>query len=267
MWRYPVIYMLLLLPISADAQVPYLGGMANGNGHANTMGITLSVTDSLYNGGPANGFGKVTAMGNILGLADSMYNGGMANGFAKTSTLQAALYISDSMYNGGMVNGFIKTSIPQAALYISDSMYNGGMANGFAKTSILQAALYISDSLYNGGTGNGFVQVKTHVALYTLDSLYNGGTGKGEDAWMGDRLNLGICSDTLIWNGNRSVVWDDAANWDCGSTPGINSIVVIPAGAIRMPIVFGNATIRSLRLQTGASINVRPGVVLTLHGQ
>lgn len=242
MWRYGIIYMLLLLPISADAQVPYLGGIANGNSHANAVVITLLVTDSLYNGGPSNGFATVTAMGNTMGLADSMYNGGMANGFTKNSTLQVALYISDSMYNGGV-------------------------ANGFTKTSTMQAALYISDSMYNGGTGNGFTHVISHVALYTLDSLYNGGTGKGEDEWRGDRLNLGICSDTLIWNGNRSVVWDDAANWDCGSTPGINSIVVIPAGAIRMPIVFGNATIRSLRLQTGAGINVRPGVVLTLHGQ
>jgi hypothetical protein len=267
MWRCGIIYTLLLLPMWADAQVPYLGGIANGNSHANTVGITLSVTDSLYNGGPSNGFATFAAIGNTMGLVDSMYNGGMGNGFTKTSILQAALYSSDSMYNGGMANGFAKTSILQAALYSSDSMYNGGMANGFTKTSILQAALYNSDSMYNGGTGNGFTQVITHVALYTLDSLYNGGTGKGEDEWRGDRLNLGICSDTLIWNGNRSVVWDDAANWDCGSTPSINSVVIIPAWAIRMPIVFGNATIRSLRLQSGASINVRPGVVLLLRGQ
>jgi hypothetical protein len=242
MWCCCIKYALMLLPLLVNAQVPYLGGIANGNSHVNAIGKPMGLTDSLYNGGTANGFGSVAAAWNLMGFTDSVYNGGETNGFAKTA-------------------------IQPMTLYISDSLYSGGPGNGFIKTLPLQAALHISDSLYNGGTGKGFTLVITNVTLYGLDSLYKGGTGKGEDEWKGYWLNLGICSDTLVWNGNYSVAWGDAANWDCGIVPTITSTVYIPAGLLRYPIVLSAVEIKKLIMQNGASILIQTGTNFKLNGQ
>jgi hypothetical protein len=80
-------------------------------------------------------------------------------------------------------------------------------------------------------------------------------------------INLNICSDTLRWNGNASNVWGDASNWDCGKLPDVNSIVYIPAGLPRYPIVFSFAEIKKLLLQNGATITVKSGVQFKLNGQ
>ena len=204
----------------------------------------------------------------VLLKAQTPYLGGNGNGFGTVSITGINLSITDSMYNGGMNDGFATNTALNISLSITDSLYNGGTGNGFDLQSSAGNSLSVADSLYNGGIGNGFHSIViTNVTLYTLDSLYNGGIGRGEIQLAASNINLGICSDTLTWNGNDNINWNNPNNWDCGTVPGINSIVIINAGKPRYPTIILNTEIKKLELRPGAIVTVLAGRVLILNGQ
>ena len=70
----------------------------------------------------------------------------------------------------------------------------------------------------------------------------------------------------ITWTGNVSYDWHNPENWSCKQLPGPNSEVIINGGLSRYPIVYLDATVKKLTLNTGASINVQPGVVVTITG-
>ena len=263
-----VICAFFLLPFIVKAQVPYLGGNGNGFVIISALSFNLSITDSLYNGCDGDGSDTKKLLNASLSIADSLYNGGIGDGYSFDKLLNASLGIADSLYNGGDGNGFSTDTLLNGDISVADSLYNGGIGDGYSFDKLLNASLSIEDSLYNGGNGNGFhTIIVTNVILYSLDSLYNGGIGRGEIQLISPNINLGICSDSLRWNGNISIAWGNPANWDCGTVPGINSIVIIPSAAVRYPTVFSSTEIRRLRLLNGASVTVQTGVILTLNGQ
>ena len=195
------------------------------------------------------------------------YLGGISNGFSSISVSTINLSLSDSLYNGGIGSGFSKDTTLNATLSITDSLYNGGSGNGFSKDTALNISLSVTDSLYNGGTGNGFDNfIITSANLYLLDSLYNGGVGRGEYQLFAPNINLGICGDTLVWNGNDNITWGNSNNWDCGKVPDINSIVFIPAGRPRYPVIISDIEIKTLILQPGGTVVLFSGKKLTLNG-
>lgn len=196
------------------------------------------------------------------------YTGGVSNGFASTSVSTANLSLSDSLYNGGDGNGFSNDTAQNISLYVTDSLYNGGIGNGFSKDTALNVSLTIADSLYNGGIGNGFsCIIITNANLYLLDSLYNGGNGRGENQLISPNINLGICGDTLVWNGNDNIIWSNPNNWDCGKVPVTTSIVYIPGGRPRYPVITDDTEIKTLILQAGGIVVLFNGKKLTLNGQ
>lgn len=226
------------------------------------------VAKAQYFGGNGNGYGIIAVSNINLSINDSLYNGGNGNGFMRITGLNVPLFIIDSLFNGGSGNGYDSAKILNASLSLNDSLYNGGNGNGFDSTKILNANLSVNDSLFNGGNGNGFTKdTLLNAPLFLLDSLYNGGSGKGEIVYTATSINLGICTDTLIWNGNTSTSWQDPNNWDCGTLPGISSFVIIPSGKARYPVVLSNTEIRKLEVRTGASVSVSANRRLTINGQ
>ena len=171
-----------------------------------------------------------------------------------------------SQYLGGNSNGFTNIVNNTVDLSFTDSLFNGGNANGFSVSNSYLLILGLQDSVFKGGSNNGFNSSQALVLLGKGDSLYNGGNGKGETMLVVTGANLAICSDTLYWNGNANTQWNNPANWDCGSIPGINSIVIIEAGKPHYPIITVNTEIKKLDLRPGAAVVVFTGKTLTING-
>lgn len=70
------------------------------------------------------------------------------------------------------------------------------------------------------------------------------------------------------WQGNTNTAWATVTNWAvCSILPDNNTDVVIPSGRTNYPVLGSSTTIRSLRNESGSSLNVQPGVILLLTGQ
>ncbi len=69
----------------------------------------------------------------------------------------------------------------------------------------------------------------------------------------------------VTWEGSVSSAWENPANWGCGSLPDAQTDVVINGGKSNYPMLSSNATVRSLRLNTGASGTVQAGYTLTVR--
>lgn len=201
--------------------------------------------------------------GNLV--TDSAYHGGNGNGLSQNlQSLQ--LTVVDSNYMGGAGNGF-NLRVQSLTLSLTDSNYSGGNGSGFSYLLSPAFTLGISDSVYNGGPGSGFsTQLQITITLGIIDSLHNGGAGKGEEQLL-TTVNLGSCTgDTIIWNGNVNVVWGNANNWDCGSSPGTATVVIIPSGLTNYPVVFSNVEVKSVILKPKSTIIVFNGALLKVNG-
>ena len=73
--------------------------------------------------------------------------------------------------------------------------------------------------------------------------------------------NVSVITFSNLWTGSQNSSWENAANWNCGSPPGINTDVFITSGTV---IINSNVTIRSLHLNPGVNFTVNPGYVLTI---
>lgn len=72
-----------------------------------------------------------------------------------------------------------------------------------------------------------------------------------------------ICYNNInTWTGEVSNAWENPGNWGCGTAPQPTSNVLIPTGSV--VTVNSSTTINSLYVQTGASVTVGAGVVLTV---
>ncbi len=69
---------------------------------------------------------------------------------------------------------------------------------------------------------------------------------------------------TLNWTGNVSTTWENPANWGEGIVPTATSIVIIPIGKIRYPIVNVNTSIKSLKLEHSTSVIVKTGIAFQI---
>ncbi|MES2772683.1 MAG: LamG domain-containing protein [Bacteroidota bacterium] len=67
------------------------------------------------------------------------------------------------------------------------------------------------------------------------------------------------------WNGTASTAWTNAANWQCGLLPDINTEVWIRNGAFQ-PALNTNASARKVTVAAGATITLPAGVSLTVNG-
>ena len=63
------------------------------------------------------------------------------------------------------------------------------------------------------------------------------------------------------WTGAVNNLWENSGNWSCGKIPDASTDVTINSGTIT---VSSNATCRSLKVSTGATVTVTPGFSLTV---
>lgn len=63
------------------------------------------------------------------------------------------------------------------------------------------------------------------------------------------------------WTGAQSSAWENSANWSCAAIPDANTDVTINGGTV---FINSNITVRTLTLNTGATLNVSPGFILTV---
>jgi RHS repeat-associated protein len=68
----------------------------------------------------------------------------------------------------------------------------------------------------------------------------------------------------MTWEGTVSTAWENPANWSCNSLPDMNTDVIVGSGKTNYPQVNSNATIRTLRLNPGATGTVNSGFTLTI---
>ncbi|MBK9382961.1 MAG: RHS repeat protein [Chitinophagaceae bacterium] len=68
----------------------------------------------------------------------------------------------------------------------------------------------------------------------------------------------------MTWEGTLSTAWENPANWSCNSLPDMNTDVIINGGKTNYPVITSNPTVRTLRLNPGATGTVNTGYQLTI---
>lgn len=69
----------------------------------------------------------------------------------------------------------------------------------------------------------------------------------------------------MKWEGTISSDWFNPANWTCGTVPDENTDVIIEGGKFNYPVIGSDVSVRSFRLNSGASVTVNPGVTITIR--
>lgn len=68
----------------------------------------------------------------------------------------------------------------------------------------------------------------------------------------------------INWIGTSNNTWENMNNWGCIYLPDANTDVFIKPGAIFSPVINSNSSIRSLTIESGASVDIQPTVQLTI---
>jgi autotransporter-associated beta strand protein len=79
------------------------------------------------------------------------------------------------------------------------------------------------------------------------------------------QLSLFAGKSQTTWEGGTSTVWSLAANWSTGIVPIATTDVVINSGTVRMPAVAASTTIKSLTVNSGASVTINSAFILTVE--
>ena len=290
---FALCWILLFCPFSAIAQ--FNGGNGDGSHVALTSTfLNGTSTNTIFSGGLADGFSKSSFSAFLSGAALSqLYNGGTADGFSRfgnSSFLNGTML--SSLYNGGKGDGFdrdVKSSFLDGTLLAL--LYNGGNNDGYDQSgnaSFLDGSFL---SLYTGGKADGFDN--THNSSFldgtSLALLYGGSNGDGFAANStsqfldGNNLSLYyggdgdgyakssglVISNTLayaLWTGSTSVDWQTPSNWYRDFTPTPSRDVIIDGLPVNQPSIGTDVIIQSLKVNTGATVEIQPGFSLSVLG-
>ncbi|MEI6901344.1 MAG: hypothetical protein WCL00_15820, partial [Bacteroidota bacterium] len=64
------------------------------------------------------------------------------------------------------------------------------------------------------------------------------------------------------WEGNVSTAWENPSNWSCGALPDSNTGVIVNGGKLNNPQLNSNADIRTIVINSGAKLTIKPGFTL-----
>jgi endo-1,3(4)-beta-glucanase len=90
------------------------------------------------------------------------------------------------------------------------------------------------------------------------------GNGSSNSTFFFDDVNQIAQPVVSNWTGNVSTAWENAGNWSSNAVPTATSIIHIPAGRPRYPVVNATTTVQSITSVSGTSVTVAPGVVLNV---
>jgi hypothetical protein len=99
------------------------------------------------------------------------------------------------------------------------------------------------------------------VLMFDFGSV---GNGTANSTFFFDDIFQLAPGSMISWTGNEDVNWENAANWSGNAVPTATSIITIPAGRPRYPIVNATTTVRSLTCVAGTSVTIAEGVVLNV---
>jgi hypothetical protein len=85
--------------------------------------------------------------------------------------------------------------------------------------------------------------------------------------WTNREFTTPAANPILEWTGEVSTSWTNPANWTCGQVPVSTSEIIINGGKPNYPTITSNTTIKKLTVNSGATVNVQPGVTLTITSQ
>lgn len=88
------------------------------------------------------------------------------------------------------------------------------------------------------------------------------GNGSQNSTFFFDDVQQIPAPVTNSWTGNVNTAWENAGNWSSNAVPSASSMVTIPSGRPRYPVVNANTSVRSIICGPGASVNIAAGVVL-----
>jgi hypothetical protein len=150
-----------------------------------------------------------------------------------------------------------------------------------ANRQFISGIIAASNSTYQWQLDNG-----TGFANITNDATYSGVNSdtlqltNAATSWYGNKYRCLVTNGTntstgetnilkfaMIWNGSADTAWENPANWSCNSVPDLNTDVYINASMPRYPAVNTNVACRSLNLQPGTTIEIKPGITLDVTGK
>ncbi|MEO7482496.1 MAG: hypothetical protein ABIT81_01965 [Ferruginibacter sp.] len=88
--------------------------------------------------------------------------------------------------------------------------------------------------------------------------------------WALDNVKItgsgtGTCSSNN-WEGIVSNVWENPANWSCGTVPDVNTVVYINSGKPNYPVVNSMASCKTLYSYSGSAVTINTGFTLIITG-
>lgn len=215
--------------------------------------LTGNVADAVGLGGSATGSYTFASLTGVTG-ADW-------NGFVPNSSGFAGVIRTAALDGNGPAD-WVSSNSPTPLQTLGT--YNGGYnLQPISATWSPTTGLFTNAALTTPYTSGSFAQLYAKpgtTTTYTL--LANSGGCPGSNSVLVTVLP----ASTISWTGTVNNDWHTAANWSCGTVPTLTTNVVIPTGLSNYPVVGQNTEIKSLTLQTGATVTVNTGVELKLNG-
>lgn len=90
------------------------------------------------------------------------------------------------------------------------------------------------------------------------------GNGSANSTFYFDDINQIAQPVVSNWTGNVSTAWENAGNWSNNAVPTASSIIHIPAGRPRYPVVNTSTSVQSITFAPGTTITLATGVVLNV---
>ncbi len=155
----------------------------------------------------------------------------------------------------GVVNSLI--SCPSNTFFKSGfngSAYQWQVDTGAGFTNI------VNNGVYTGSTSDS-------LSLTTIPGSYYGNKYRCAVSVPGNTSYSAVYKLILgmNWTGAINNEWENPANWACSSLPLSYTDVIIPAGLLHYPDVNLTTTVRSLKIDSAATINIRSGVQLHIY--
>ena len=171
---------------------------------------------------------------------------------------------ADQTVNTGTVNFSSATSVLNLTVAAGVSVTFGNSA----------AATWTAGCAFNiyGFDGATSIKFGSSAAALTTAQLaqicLRDGVNAGKAVILDATGKLIVDTATNTWLGTTSNVYNLPANWSTGAVPTINSNVIIPAVIFPAvnPIAASNATMYSLTVDSGATLTVNFGQVLSVNG-
>ncbi len=90
------------------------------------------------------------------------------------------------------------------------------------------------------------------------------GNGSAQSTFYFDDISQIAQPVVSNWTGNASNTWENAANWSNNAVPSATSIIHIPAGRPRYPVVNVSTSVTSISFAPGTSVTIADGVILNV---